>query len=171
MISFIGVVSLFFYIDHDEEIKETQTIKLNLPDLNKNKGDQTEIVNIKSLSIPKSAHKEESVSINDPLPLVVPEMVSDLKNNEVETVHNIEREIVTKKIELIEVVPAKKTKNIIIESEAVTETGKSRESITEPTTVEGVKHSTLIIHDLDWLVKQDPNKYVLQLIGAYEKKL
>ena len=84
MISFIGVVSLFFYIDHDEEIKETQTIKLNLPDLNKNKGDQTEIVNIKSLSIPKSAHKEESVSINDPLPLVVPEMVSDLKNNEVE---------------------------------------------------------------------------------------
>ena len=91
--------------------------------------------------------------------------IDDLK-----TVRKIERQIDTKKIDLIEVVPAKKTKNIIIESEAVTETGKSREAMIEPTTVEGVKHSTLIVHDLDWLVKQDPNKYVLQLIGAYEKK-
>ena len=169
-ISFIGVALLFFYIDHDEEIKETQTIKLKLPDLNKKNDDQIEIVNIKPPSIPKFAHKEESVSINDPLALVVPEMVSDFKNNEVETVRNIERQIGTKKIDFIEEVTAKKTKNIIIESESVTETGKSREAIIEPTTVEGVKHSTLIVHDLDWLVKQDPNKYVLQLIGAYEKK-
>jgi DamX protein len=158
----VGVATLLHKTGNEKV--ETETIKLNLPNVNKEKNDQTEIVNIKMPSIPDATPETEPVTIDDLSPPVIPEMIGDLKNDTEVTVYNAEGQIVAKESDLAKVIPLKETEQVTLESETVAQV----ENTVEPKPV--AKPSAPVVHDVNWLVKQDPNKYVLQLIGAYEKE-
>ncbi len=166
----IGVATLLH--NTDKEIKETQTIKLNLPNVNKESNDQTEIVNIKVPTIPEPVAETEPVTIDDLSPPVIPEMIDDLKNDNEVTVYNAEGHIVAKESDLSKVIPANESEQVTIEREVVAQVEQTVEAIIEPEPEPEpvAKPEAPVVHDIKWLIKQDANKYVLQLIGAYEKE-
>ena len=163
-----GIATLLHKTDNEEV--ETQTIKLNLPKVNKEKNGQSEVLSLKKPSIPEPAPETEPVTIEDLSPPVIPEMIDDLKNESEVTVYNSEGRIVAKESDFTEIIPDKESEQVTIESEAPAQVEQIAETIIEPEPGPVVKPAESVVHDINWLIKQDSNKYVLQLIGAYEKE-
>ena len=160
----IGIATLLHKTDNEKA--ETETIKLNLPKISNEKIDQTETVNIKVPPVPEMPTK--LVTIDDLSLPVMPEMVADLKNDSEVTVYNAEGQIVAKESDLTIVNPEKVSEKIVPDSEMVVQVEKIVKTTIAPEPV--VKPTAPAVHDIGWLIKQDPDKYVLQLIGAYEKE-
>lgn len=166
----IGITTLLHKTDDDKI--ESETIKLNLPHINNEKINQTDAAIIKVLPIPEPSPETEPVTIEDLSPPVIPELIADLKNDGEITVYNAEGQIVAKDSDLTIVIPEKKPEQLTSGSETLAQVEKVEETITEPEPepIEAAKSAVPIVHDINWLIKQDINKYVLQLIGAYEKE-
>ncbi len=166
----IGISKLLHKTDNEKV--ETQTIKLHLPNISNEEINQTEIVNMKAVSVPEPSNETEPVTIDDLSTPVIPALIDDLKNDSEVTVYNVEGQVVAKESDLTMVNPAKVSEQIAPDSETIVQVEKSVETIIqpEPESLKTVKPAAPVVHDINWLIKQDANKYVLQLIGAYEKE-
>ena len=166
----IGITSLLHQADK-EKIK-TQTIKLNLPNKNQDKNDQTETVKLNTPVVPEPDPETEPVTIDDLSPPVIPELIEDLKSGSEVTVYNADGQVVAKQSEQAIVNAVEKIEAVV--PETVVQLEKTIETIPEPEPepepVKVVKAAEPLVKDIKWLTKQDANKYVLQLIGAYEKE-
>lgn len=165
----VGVTTL---LHQTEKEVEKQTIKLKLPDNNKAKTEQVEIVQI---DVPQEP-EPEPVTIDELSPPVIPEIANDLNNKTEVIVFNADGQVVANESDL-------QTPTVVesIEEEVtpVIDTATNAENIVEaipepepePEPVKAVKPPPEPVKkDINWLIKQDPKKYVLQLIGAYEKE-
>jgi DamX protein len=172
-----------------EDVK--QTIKLALPKHNEAEDKQDDIVKIEVAQ----NIEPEPVTIDELSPPVIPEIANDLNNKTEVVVYNSQGQIVAKEsdiqtaVEEARKVEARKDEarkeqeiveeEIIEESVPFSNSTSNIEVISEP---EPVKVPELkpkpkpepkvepLVKDIKWLTKQDPKKYVLQLIGAYEQE-
>jgi len=167
---FIGATTLL----HKTDKEKTETIKLDLPNINKDKADQAEFVKVMPLLVPEPTSETDPMTIEDLSPPVIPEMNDDLKNDGELTFYDTGGQPVAKESDLTIVNSVRHSVEVVADSETVAQVEKAVETITKPETEpleqEVGKPATSEIHDVDWLIKQDADKYVLQLIGAYEKE-
>jgi DamX protein len=155
-----------------EDVK--QTIMLELPKLNEEQEKQNDIVEIE---VPQEL-EPEPVTIEELSPPVIPEIANDLDNKSEVLVYNSQGNLVAKESELNAVVVEDTVEEEIIEeSVPFSDISSSTENIVEvipepepePVKISEQK-SEPIVKDIKWLIRQDPKKYVLQLIGAYEQE-
>ncbi len=168
----VGVATLLHQAEK-EDVK--QTIKLELPKLNEEREKQNDIVEIEA---PQEL-EPEPVTIEELSPPVIPEIANDLNNKSEVLVYNSQGNLVAKESDLEAVVVEEETveEEIIEERVPFNDAASSTENIVEiipepepePIKIPEQK-SELIVKDIKWLTKQDPKKYVLQLIGAYEQE-
>jgi len=164
----VGITTL---LHQTEKGVEKQTIKLDLPDKYKDETEHVDIVQIK----PPQDSEPEPVTIEELSPPVISEIVNDLNNNAEVIVYNADGRVVAKESELqtpivVESIEEEVTPLIdtVTNTENVVETIPEPEP--EPEPVKAVKPpAEPAKKDINWLIKQEPKKYVLQLIGAYEK--
>ena len=171
----VGVATLLHQTANKEV--EKQTIKLALPNQNKTELDKEITV---QLDVPQDA---EPITVEDLSPSVIPEVASIVNEETNVTVYNADGQVVAKGSDLqtsavVESVEA----SVIPIIDNVTHVEDNVETAFEPEAVEEVKLpnpmpieaikplAEPVKKDIDWLVEQDPKKYVLQLIGAYENE-
>jgi DamX protein len=176
----VGMTTLLHHTP-DEQV-ETQTIKLNLPDKDKDKDkdkvevEQTEIVSLKTPPAAEPILQTEPVTIEDLSPSVIPELVNDLKNKSEVTVYNAEGQVVAKEsdLQLASVIDKNEEVTLNVDTtippEKITEIVVEPQPKPKPKPTKAEKPSAPFVKDINWLIKQDSKKYVLQLIGAYEKE-
>ncbi len=172
----VGIATLLQQTEK-EDVK--QTIKLELPKQNENEKKQGDTIEIE---VPQEL-EPEPVTIEELSPPVIPEIAKDLNNKSEVLVYNSQGNLVAKESELETVVVEEETveEEIIEESAPFSDTTSSIENNVElipepepepepkPVSIPEPK-SEPILKDINWLTKQDPKKYVLQLIGAYEQE-
>ena len=134
--------------------KKTETIKLDLPNINKDKADQAEFVKVMPLLVPEPTSETDPMTIEDLSPPVIPEMNDDLKNDGELTFYDTGGQPVAKESDLTEIIPDKESEQVTIESEAPAQVEQIAETIIEPV----VKPAESFVHDINWLIKQDSNK-------------
>ncbi len=149
---FLSLGFTLLLLQSSEEIVKKQTIKLNLPDINKDKNEQTRVVD--TLVTPEPALAKQLPS------LVVPEIVTDKNNTNIAVVNKEVTRNATEIPDLQITKTIKDSKKIVPDRGIVTETKNSKSAVVK---------SDSPTRNIDWLIKQDPGKYVLQLIGAYEE--
>ncbi len=189
----VGIATL---LQQAEEVEVKQTIKLNLPKLD---GVDTKPDDVVEINVPEEL-EPEPVTIEELSAPVIPEIVKDQNDKSGVTVYNAQGRIIAQESdikppvkevseevvvqELIEeeviesgvpiITPTEDPKSIVqILPEPVTEPEpepiKAPEPKPEPVKAPEPK-SESIVKDIKWLTQQDPKKYVLQLIGAYEQE-
>ncbi len=173
-ILFVVVILVFLSVGVSTLLHETgkevekQTIKLDLPEKNKGKTEQVEITNIDTAQDPDP--EPEPITIEELSPPVIPEIANDLNGTSEVIVYNAEGQIVAKESELeTQTVYAGIKEEIMPLIDTVTDTENIIEDLPEPVKV-AEPPAEPVKEDINWLIKQDPKKYVLQLIGAYEKE-
>ena len=162
----VGVATLL-NLPTNKEV-EKQTIKLNLPDKNKETVTDKEIVKV---DIPQE-QEPEPITIEELSPPVIPEIANDVNNKSEVIVYNAEGQIVAKESELeTQTVVETIVEELPVPIELASNNEPVIETIPEPEPVKVAKTPAPPANkDIDWLIKQEPKKYVLQLIGAYEKE-
>jgi len=169
-----GITALLYRTSGDQVA--TQTIKLNLPNMENQSSAETEVVKLNASFVAQVGGAIEPVTIEDLSPSVLPEYDS---NKSQVTVYSAEGQVVAKESDLDITEPVKITETESQESAAEDELEKIAATTVEPEPEPEPKVEAKPIpkptpkpvkKDINWLVKQDPKKYVLQLIGAYEKK-
>ncbi len=184
MLLSIGVATL---LQQTEKAEVKQTIKLQLPKLSEVEKQQDETVKMEV----SEELEPEPVTIEELSPPVIPELVKDLQDKAGVSVYNdqgrlvahednlqtIAEKIVEKELEkepvIEEVLPHGEIP--IVKTDTVVEVISESEAPEPEPKVEPVKapepkpvaKSEPAVKNIDWLIKQDPEKYVLQLIGAY----
>jgi len=161
-----------------EDVK--QTIKLELPKLDEDKVKAEGVVEMEVS--PKL--EPEPVTIEELSPPVIPEIADDLNNKTEVLVFNSQGTLIAKESDLEEV----KVEAVIVEEETLEEeiieqtvpfstSTEDEEIVSEPIVIPEPEpepkvetKSEPVVKDIKWLTKQDPKKYVLQLIGAYEQE-
>lgn len=182
----IGIVTL---LEKTEEREAKQTIKLKLPNHQEELNKPDDIVEI---DVPKEV-EPEPITIEELSPPVIPEIAKDLESKPEVSIYNAQGNLVaqnenvesTKQKMAEEVIEEVPNDENVVEGAAPIISGTENtevivESIVEPkpepevNKVEAVsekKSEPLSVdRDINWLIKQDSNKYVLQLIGAYEQE-
>jgi len=189
MILSVGVATL---LQQTEKTEVKQTIKLELPKLNEEETRPDDIVEIKVAE----ELEPEPVTIEELSPSVIPEVTKDLNNKSGVSVYNEQGRLVAQESDM-ETVVDEVAEEVVEESVPFSHTTSNTESIVEtipepepepekepeviaepePVKVAEVKtepkpepKSEPSVKDIKWLTKQDPKKYVLQLIGAYEQE-
>ncbi|MCG8378841.1 MAG: AAA family ATPase [Proteobacteria bacterium] len=152
----VGIVTLSYT---EDETEEKQTIKLNLPnqtetDVAQQAGQETETM---------QALEPEPVTIEELPPPVIPEMADDTNGKSGVVVYNATGEVVAGESE-VETIETTVPETIVAGSEL------SNTKVIDSTVAGPEPIDTSETQDINWLVQQDPKHYVLQLIGAYEKK-
>jgi DamX protein len=169
-----------------EEVK--QTIKLELPKLDESKTKADDVVEVK---VPQTL-EAEPVTIEELSPPVIAEIADDLNNKSEVMVFDSQGKLVAKEsdLEIVNIVEAKseaaiaeeETLEVEVIQQAVpfSETKPDAEIVPEPVIIPEPEpekpaakseiKSEPAVKDINWLSKQDPKKYVLQLIGAYEQE-
>lgn len=175
----VGIATLLQETDEEDG---RQTIKLELPKLAE---DETKEDGIVEIEVPQKI-EPEPVTIEESSPPVIAEIADDLNNKKEVLVYNFQGQLVAKESDL-EVINIEELETV--EEEIIEETVPFSEStsnveiipepepivIPEPEPVKVVEskpaaRSEPTVKDTKWLTKQDPKKYVLQLIGAYEQE-
>jgi DamX protein len=168
-------ISVATILNQTEKEDAKQTIKLDLPKQIHEEEKQEEIVEVE---VPQEL-EPEPITVDELSPPVIPEIANDINNKTEVIVYNPQGHIVAKESELEPVVIKEEVvEEIIEETIPPTNTIPITETIAEETIPapepEPVKApepvSEAIGKDIKWLVKQGSNKYVLQLIGAYEQE-
>lgn len=171
-----------------EEQTETQRIKLNLPNKNNEKVEQAEIVDNVPPPTTKPSAEVEPVTIEELSPPVIPKLNDDVNNKTEVTVYNAQGQIIAKESDLEKIIATEKEVLVAAEDVTTNVVETVEEAVIKPKPVkvpppppsppapkpkpvkkEVVKAKEPVVKDINWLVKQSPKKYVLQLIGAYEK--
>lgn len=186
-----GVATL---LQQTELKEEKEVVKLKLP----NQQEQPEKPdNVVEIEVPKEV-EPEPITIEELSPPVIEEIAKDLEDKPGVSVYNEQGNLVAQnedvetakqKIaeEVIEQAPEDESviegaapivseeENVTIEVESVVEEEIIPEPIPEPAPVveeipKPQAKPEAVVKDINWLIKQDPSKYVLQLIGAYEQE-
>ncbi len=163
-------VSVATLLHQTEKEESKQTIKLDLPKQQDVEKKQDDVVEIEVPADPEP----EPITIEELSPPVIPEIVNDLNGDTEVIVYNPQGHVVAKESDLEPIVIEEEMlEEIIPSSETVPMTLDTVETLPEPEP-EPEKHSEsasgTIGKDINWLTRQDSNKYVLQLIGAYEQE-
>lgn len=167
------------------ENTETQTIKLSLPNKSQSKdADQTETTETILPTVSTVESEAEPVTIEELSPPVIPQLSNDLNDDTQVTVYNAVGEVIAKESDLEKIAEAGITELTPVDNESVNQVEVIKELVVEPEPIATIvaepapkpepvqkeKPKEPEVKDIQWLLKQDPKKYVLQLIGAYEKE-
>ncbi len=144
----VGVTLLS--LQPSEQVVKKQAIKLNLPEINKGQDEQMNVV---------KAHANPAL-IEQPSSSAVPELDTGKNNTIIATVDNERTKSVTE-VPDIKIAKTTEDSNKFVPDSDIVKEAKNIEI--------AAVESDSPTHDIEWLIKQDPDKYVLQLIGAYEK--
>ncbi len=168
-------IALAFILNSAEQEQETQTIKLDLPAQK-----TTDEIVVSSpvqdrpvvAAIPVS--EPEPPAIEDLSPPVIPELAEDIKSGE-DVIILVDQQVEESPAAVadvdIETTTHTEVSLTTAEEAAVKLPGEVEEPVVEEQAV--VAEVTKEIEkprDINWLIEQNPNSYVLQLIGAYEKE-
>ncbi len=177
----VGIATI---LQHAEKTEVKQTIKLNLPKLNEEETKPDDLVEIE---VPEEL-EPEPVTIEELSPSVIPEIAKDLKDKSGVSVYNEAGHLVARESDMQtateEAVEEELIEEVIEESVPFTNTTtestvgtipepepEPEQTLPEPVKVPEPKpEPEPTVKDIKWLIKQDPKKYVLQLIGAYEQE-
>lgn len=173
----IGVATL---LQEAEKKEVKQTIKLDLPKILEKESKPDDVVEIE---VPKEL-EPEPVTIEELSPPVIPEIAEDLKDKSGVSVYSSDGRLVAQESELkpavnetveAEAIKEETTESVVPIIKSTEEAEIVVEATPEPEPVKAAKpepepKSEQTKKDIQWLIKQDPKKYVLQLIGAYEQE-
>lgn len=167
----VGVTTLLYQTENEED---KQTIKLVLPE--QNQGHELKELAQKDI-VPEAKQEPEPVEIEELSTPVIPALAKDAeKTEEVIVVDNAMDQATSEKTET-QVADAEDVEDVLSESDekiAATEDNVDMgvEPAPEPAPAPEPEPKVTVEEkkDINWLIKQNPNYYVLQLIGANEEK-
>ncbi len=168
-------VTVAYLLNSTEQVQETQTIKLDLP-VQKTNDDiiMTSPMVERPVTEAMPLSEPEPPAIEDLSPPVIPQLAEDIKSGdnvivlideqtEESTVTEADAETETEMENAISAVETEETTEL--EVAAV-----EAPAVAAPATVTEDADDKEQTKDLNWLLQQDPDSYVLQLIGAYEQE-